>query len=803
VAVIVDDERSGALREVSRRRLAIVGVVLFAMLAAVVARLYYLQVLDAPAFRAAASAVSYRDVLVPAPRGLILDREGTVLVGNKTVEVVALSRQAARAHPAEIGRLAAALGMTKAAVLAQLSDPEYSPYQPVPIKTNVPLATVLTIEEHEGEFPGVHAELLSERYYPQGPLLGQLLGYVGPVSPSELKAMTPKQRAEVYPGELIGQAGIEAAYNRYLQGKPGVDKVEVTPAGRVIKTVAVTPPTPGDDVQLSISLPLEEQASNLLAAQAHKLAGHVSVGNPLVMKADNGAVVVENPNDGHILAMVSYPYYNPSVWVGGISEAQYQQLLHAEGNPLVNHAIAGVYTPGSTWKVTTATAMLASGLWNPNAYYDDTGEFVIPNCKGPDCRRHNAGYMALGPINIVTAIAASDDVFFYHLGYLAYLQQLKNGSTPIQDFAEQYGFGEPTGFDVPGSALGIVLTPKLLAHLHAKYPKAYPYATWYPGYNVELAIGQAMMAVTPLQIADAYSTFANGGTRFAPRVGVRILSPAGKVLKVFASKVMQHVDLPPSVHNTMLKGFEQEILNPLGTGYYAFLNYPYSKYPIAGKTGTASVTNQTPTGLYASFGPVNTPKPKYAMAVVLNRTTYGDLAAAPVAKHLWEYLMVHPVQPLHGLAQVSGSVSTGATSTSTTSTGAKQGASSTTSTTTSAPSGASSTSGSVPSGRTGTTGATATPSPTTASAGTRAVGGVMAIGTADRVVPSAGAGALDVGGVLAHVLAAASASSGLPVLRSGDPGALGPQSALWTFAANPRRRIARSSLLGSALAVMR
>lgn len=792
MAVIVDDERSGALREVSRRRLAVVGVVLFAMLAAVVARLYYLQVLDAPAFRAAASAVSYRDVLVPAPRGLILDREGTVLVGNKTVEVVALSRQDATAHPAEIGRLAAALGMTAAAVKAQLSDPEYSPYQPVPIKTNVPLATVLTIEEHQGEFPGVHAELLSERYYPQGPLLGQLLGYVGPVSPSELKAMTPKQQSEVYPGELIGQTGIEAAYNRYLQGKPGVDKVEVTPAGRVIKTVSVTPPTPGDDVQLSISLPLEEQASTLLAAQAQKLAGHVSVGNPVVMKADNGAVVIENPNDGHILAMVSYPYYNPSVWVGGISEAQYQQLLHAEGNPLVNHAIDGVYTPGSTWKVTTATAMLATGLWNPSAYYDDTGEFVIPNCKGPDCRRHNAGYMALGPINIVTAIAASDDVFFYHLGYLAYLQQLKNGSTPIQDFAEQYGFGEPTGFDVPGSALGIVLTPKLLAHLHAKYPKAYPYATWYPGYNVELAIGQAMMAVTPLQLADAYSTFANGGTRYAPRVGVRILSPSGRVVKVFGSKVMQHVDLPPSVHNVMLQGFEQEILNPLGTGYYAFLNYPYSKYPIAGKTGTASVTNQTPTGLYASFGPVNVPKPKYAMAVVLNRTTYGDLAAAPVAKHLWEYLMVHPVQPVHGLAVSAGSASSGTVGTgASSSSAAKAGTSSSTSTTTHSASAGSATSrGAATSGGSATSGSPATPQSTTASAGTGAVPGAVGAKTAADVVTSSGSGTLDVGGVLAHVLAAALAPRAVPAVRSGDPGALGPSSALWTFAAEGRRRLA-------------
>jgi penicillin-binding protein 2 len=770
VAVIVDDDRSGAGREVSKRRLAIVGVVLLAMLAAVVARLYYLQVLDAPAFRAAASAVSYREVLVPAPRGLILDREGTVLVGNKTVEVVALSRQDAERHPAEISRLATALGMTPAEVKAQLSDPEYSPYQPVPIKTNVPLSTVLTIEEHEGQFPGVHAELLSERYYPHGGLLAQLLGYVGPISSSELKAMTPKQRSEVYPGELTGQAGIEYAYNRYLEGKPGVEKVEVTPAGRVIKTVSVTPPTPGDDVQLSISLPLEEQASTLLAAQAHKLAGHVSVGNPRVMKANNGAVVIENPNDGHILAMVSYPYYNPSVWVGGISEAHYQQLLHAEGHPLVNHAIAGIYTPGSTWKVTTATAMLATGLWNPNTYYDDTGEFVIPNCKGPDCRRHNAGYMALGPINIVTAIAASDDVFFYHLGYLAYLQQLKNGSTPIQDFAEQYGFGEPTGFDVPGSALGIVLTPKLLAHLHAKYPKAYPYDTWYPGFNVELAIGQAMMAVTPLQLADAYSTFANGGTRYAPRVGVRIISPSGKVVKVFGKKVMQHVDLPPSVHSIMLKGFEQEILNPLGTGYYAFLNYPYSKYPIAGKTGTASVTNRTPTGLYASFGPVNIPKPKYAMAVVLNRTTYGDLAAAPVAKHLWEYLMVHPVHAMRGLSEATSPTSRGqssASGSSTTPGGAAKAASGTSTT---------------------TGGSTSTPTHTTASATTHAGAATSVAATAADVVTHSGAEGADVGAVLARVLAASAARGETPLVRGGNPSALGPSSALWTFAAERRSR---------------
>ncbi len=616
-------------------RLRVVGVTVAALFSLMFVRLWYLQVLDSSSYTQTVASNAVRDVKISPPRGLILARRGQILVGNAVSEDVTLSRAAAEQHPGVVGRLAALLQMTPAQVQAQLNNPQFSIYRPVPIMQNAPLADILYIREHSSEFPGVSAQGQTHRVYPEGDTAAHVLGYVGQINAAELKNL----KGQGYQlGDQIGQSGLEMSYQRWLQGQPGVQQLEVNAQGQVVGSLGETPPTPGDDIVLNMDLGLQKELDKALAAEIAKL--HTQ-GEP----APSGAAVVMDPNNGHVLAMASYPTYNPSLWVGGISYSAYAALTSPSSHyPLINRAIDGLYTPGSTFKLATATAALQTGIITPNTPYTDTGRFTIPQpCYGK-CSFHNAGYEALGTITLPMAIAASDDVFFYNLGYQFWIHRAQYGQSAIQDVANQYGFGELTGIDLPGEVQGRVDSPLIRKQLHALYPKAYPNDTWYAGDNLEMAFGQGGTVLTPIELATAYSTFANGGTRYAPQMVGAIVSPNGKVVKRISPVVTGHVNLPPSIRNPILKGFEMETTNPLGTGYYSFLGFPFSKFPIAGKTGTASVKGKVPVGLYAGFAPAN--NPKYVAVAVIDQGGYGDTSAALVVRKVWDYLMVHPTPPM-------------------------------------------------------------------------------------------------------------------------------------------------------------
>ncbi len=629
------------LRPRPRVRLRVAGVLVVVAFISLFVRLWYLQVLEAPHYRQSVLANVLRTVQTTPVRGEILARDGQVLVGNVPSETVAVTRLAADANPNLVGRLATLLGVSPASIRATLTDSVFSDYEPIPVATGVTTSQVFYLEEHPSQFQGVTVETTPETTYPYGSTAAQELGYVGEISPSELKAM----KGQGYqPGDLVGQAGVEGSFQSYLRGTPGKEQLEVNSLGAVVGTLSHKPSKPGDNVELSLDLPLEQFAANALSKEIHILRHTYDPVNHIYPAAPGGAVVVENPNNGHILAMVSYPSYNPSVWVGGISEANYQALTAPSAHdPMVNRAIQGAYTPGSTFKIATSTAALDDGLITPTTTIDDTGLFTVPNCTGK-CTFHNAGYAALGPIQFPLALAASDDVFFYTLGFRFWINRAKYGLTPIQNMANRYSFGELTGIDLPGEVTGQVDSPQLRALQHKENPTAFPNPGWYVGDNLEMAFGQGETLLTPIQLATAYSTFANGGTRYQPQVAEAVVSPSGKVVKRFAPKVVGHVPLPPSTYDAMLTGFEQEVLNPLGTGYYTFLGYPYSQFPIAGKTGSASLgPGKEPNSLYVGFGPV--PHPKYVVAAIIEQGGYGDVGAGPVARKIFEYLMSHPVGP--------------------------------------------------------------------------------------------------------------------------------------------------------------
>jgi penicillin-binding protein 2 len=348
--------------------------------------------------------------------------------------------------------------------------------------------------------------------------------------------------------------------------------------------------------------------------------------------APSGAAVVLDPQNGQILAMSSFPSYDPSVWVGGISERQYKQLTSpSAGEPLLNRAIAGLYTPGSTFKLVSATAALDDGLITPYSEYDDTGSLSLCS-TGPGCVfTDNPGDIPLQWINVSTALTASSDVFFYTVGVNFFENQKTYGKEPIEHLAAEYGLGVPTGVDLPGEAAGQVDNPSL-----------YPPGQYYAGEALEMAFGQGQTQVTPLQLANAYATFANGGTRYVPEIASATVSPSGTVTRI-APKIAGHVTLPASTSQAILSGLEGALDNKEGTAYGTFQGWNFASFQLAGKTGTATVGNLEPTGLFVAFGPV--PDPQYVVAVVIPEAGYGADTAAPVAKEIFQYLVAHPVQP--------------------------------------------------------------------------------------------------------------------------------------------------------------
>lgn len=626
-------------------RLSFMGVIVLGLFSAIIFRLWSLQVLNSSTALKSVTSLTTRPVTITPPRGLIEARNGTALVSDKVEPVVTLNRQVAHNHPAVVGRLAAALGIPLSQIRADISNQQNSIYAPVPIEVGVPPSDVVYLSEHHGLFPGVTVADVAERQYPYGDLAAQLLGYTGDISAAELKQLSKEGYSQ---GDVIGQSGVEYQYEKYLRGHPGVRDLSVDAQGVPVGTKHVTPATPGDEVVLNLDLGLQKAAQADLQSELNTLAAQGQGGS--------GSVVVEDPQNGQILAMASAPTYNPSWWVGGITERHYKELTsQASNEPLLNRVTQGLYTPGSTFKLATATAALRSGLISPYTLVSDPGYFNVPGCTGGGCHFVDDESSGCGSCDVETAITMSDDVFFYTMGYWFYSDcqsEHRYCDNPIQKAAAQYGLGQPSGIDLPGAYDGQVDGPGLRKLQHKEAPKAFPYTYYGPGDAINTAFGQGETQITPLELANAYATFANGGTRYAPEVAGEIISPTGKVVRKIKPKVMGHVYLSATDRQAIMTGLEgvTTATGPEGgtaTATLQELHYPYSKLPIAGKTGTSqtSATSNRYNSLFVGFGP--TSHPRYVIAAVFPNASYGADDAAPVVVKLFEYLIKHPVEPLH------------------------------------------------------------------------------------------------------------------------------------------------------------
>jgi len=623
-------------------RLNIIAMIVLALFGVLVLRLWALQIIDHKNYTAAVNANGIRTVVVPAPRGDIVDRNGTVLVNNQVQEVIVLSRASAAQHPDVIARVAALIGQTPAYVQAQLESVQYSVYQPVPLLQNAPAATVQYLQTNPAEFPGVSVEQMTQRSYPQGgTLAAHMLGYVGDITGQQLAAH-PNQGYT--PASQIGKSGLESEYEQYLRGVAGKQVLEVNAQGNVVGSLGNTNYQQGDTLVTNIDANLQAVAQQAL--QADIMADRQTtdpLNGGIHPPATSGAVIVMNVNNGQVLAMSSYPSYDLNQFVGGISQANLNAINAAGAEN--NNAIQGLYPPGSTFKLVTATAALQTGIYSAGQYLLDTGTFVVPNCTS-GCAFHDDQGVANGLVDMPLALTESDDYYFYNLGYLFWQNRAKYGDQGIQDVGIQYGLDSPTGIDLPFENVGYINSPTIQRKLYQQDPKGFPNGNiWTVGDNIEMAFGQNA-ELTPLQMATAYATFANGGTRYQPQVAAAVVGPNGSVVKRIAPRVTGHVSLPPSITGPLLQGFEGVVDDPRGTAYSTFEGtapaFDLNAFRIAGKTGTAQVTgHKEPTAWFVGFGPE--PNPQYVVLAMVDQGGYGSAAAAPAVKSIFQYLQTNPV----------------------------------------------------------------------------------------------------------------------------------------------------------------
>ncbi len=641
------------------RRVTFLGGFALAMFAIIFFRLWFLQILSGQKYVAQATQNgSIRSLEIPAPRGEVIDSAGHMLVDNTRALDVQLAvphlpgSTAVRA--AEYRRLDHVLGLSSRAhrcpvAVAGQTRPAIKhlatipcdvaqqqaqiPYANVTIKKDVSRATQFYILERQNLFPGVQVQQVYERSYPLGSLAAQLFGTVGPITPSEVKSKDPRF-AGVSEQDVVGQSGLEWYYNRYLQGRDGADRVLVDAAGNFVRFLKQRPPLAGHMLKLSLDMNLQRVGQAALQQSINTNApGH------------GGAFVAMNPQNGQIYAMGSLPTFNPNIFTKPVSAQVYKRLVSATaGSPLLNRATQSQGPTGSTFKPLTATAALQSGAWSLNQTYDDTGQF----CLGGLCRK-NAGGAANGVLNLVQAIKVSDDVFFYNLGALLNSERPQGGA--LQKWAHLYGIGRPTGVDLGGEYPGNLPTPAWRAHIdklelqcekaHHVPPSQYftpghtcGYADgrpWSSGDNVNLAVGQGDVQVTPLQLAVAYAAIANGGTIVRPHVGSAIEASNGTVLQQINPPAVRHLSINPAYLAAIREGLHEAAQSPGGTSDAVFGNF---HEPVYGKTGTAQLNLQQDTAWYACFVPRWATHRPILVVVKVEDGGFGAVGAAPVARQI-------------------------------------------------------------------------------------------------------------------------------------------------------------------------
>ena len=634
------------------RRVAILGALVVIGFAALLMRLWALQVLSGSQYAARAQANQVRTVRVEAPRGPIVDAKGNILVTNRPVTSVELSpagmpkTYAARA--AEVRAIANVAGVSVRHVTKLILERERrgDMLDPIVVRTEATGPMLTYLQERAASFPGLNLARSYIRRYPYGSVAAQLLGYDGQISQDDSRL----GRDGYLPGDEIGQTGIERALDLYLRGVPGLARVRVDSLGRPRSPRLLTAaPQPGQTVRLTIDTQLQIAAQNALDDGIQRAR------NRGQWAADGGAIVALSPKDGSILAMASSPTYDPSVYSGRRTGRE----LAAQGltpktaldrnYPALNRALDGTYPPGSAFKPLTAIAALQEHLIKPYSLYPCTGSYVAPEDTAHHVF-HNWDRFVNQGMDLPTAIAQSCDTYFYRVGNKFYLLPKDRGQ-PIQRWARRFGFGRTSGSDLTPQARGLVPT---IGWRHRMFTRRNDPTNWQvdrlwkPGDSIQLAIGQKDLTVTPLQMARFYAAIANGGKLVTPHLLMDVENPNGTIVPTTAPPAPQPIPgLDPANLDVVQQGLFEATHDPFGTSYGVFGNFPQ---PIAGKTGTAQKAVRLPgyTGTrdqswWCGYGPAN--DAKIVVCAVIENGGEGGAAAAPAAERVFAKFFNVPPPP--------------------------------------------------------------------------------------------------------------------------------------------------------------
>lgn len=597
-----------------RTRLAVsIGFILILFLV-LYARFYYLQVTQQEHYHTLAEANRISILPLIPNRGLIYDRNGKALAQNYsayTLEIV----------PSKFSDLEATLDELSTVIEITPTDrqrfkklmKESKRFKSLPIRSRLTDEEIASFAVNRYRFPGIEIKARVFRQYPEKEIVSHVVGYISRINDKDLEQLEHAGELNNYRGSHhIGKVGIEQSYEKQLHGIAGFEEVETDAAGRSIRVLSRTPPTPGNNLILSLDLGLQEAAEK--AFGDHR-----------------GALVALDPNNGEILAFVSKPGYDNNLFIGGIDQENWNLLNNSIDRPLNNRALRGVYPPGSTFKPFMALAALELGKRTPEYSMSDPGYFSLP---GVDRRYRDWKPGGHGRVNLHKSLVVSCDTYYYSLAN-------DLGIDNIHSFISQFGLGKKTGIDIEGEVSGLL--PSSAWKMRQYNQK------WYAGDTISVSIGQGYNLATPLQLAVATMIIANNGKVYLPHLVKKIQNSQTGEIENIPAKLLNTLNLKPH-HLDIIKSALVDVTRPGGTAAKASIN---AAYTFAGKTGTSQVIGikqgeryneksinerHRDHAMFIAYAPAE--DPKIALAVLVENTGTGGSTAAPIARQVFDYFLL-------------------------------------------------------------------------------------------------------------------------------------------------------------------
>jgi len=571
------------------------NLILIITMTVLLIRLWDLQIMRGSEMRKLSEQNRIRVKKVIAPRGIIYDRSGRVLADTRPSFNVYITPEDIKDFSQTVDGLAKLLDVDRDDVIDKLKAASRMPPSfPVKIKSDIPMDEVAKIEAHRVYIPGASIQIEPKRNYPYGKMLAHTLGYVSEINDEELKT---KEYKDYSPGDYIGKYGLEKNYENYLRGVDGEKRVEVDARGREVRTLDIIEPTAGNSLHLNIDMDLQEVVENS-------------------MENKKGGCVAIDPKTGGVLVLASRPAFDPNKFASGITKEDWKAIAMDKTHPLQNRVTQGRYPPGSTFKIALALKALELGIINERTTFLCRGGFPFGNRVFRCWKKGGHGNVA-----VHRAIVESCDVFFYNVG-------LKLGIDRIHEMAASIGLGKLTGIDLPGEKQGLVPS--------AAWKKKTYGQPWYEGETVSVAIGQGAVWLTPIQLAQLASFVANDGVTFRPQLVNKVVSPEGKVLKVFEHVMNSNIKLKKETLKLVKDGMRGVVNEPGGTAYGSRLQ----NVAMCGKTGTAQTASLDKGGhdhaWFIAYAPSE--EPAIAITALVEHGGHGSSAAAPIAKAITENL---------------------------------------------------------------------------------------------------------------------------------------------------------------------